>query len=91
MRNLDTCYSLTVRSDTVAATLTWIAYELCVNRGVQDELWKHLDALGGETAHLTADELQRCEYLDGVIKEGLRLHPAVRRALVPPVTSQADD
>jgi hypothetical protein len=45
-----------------------------------------IKALGGEKADL---ELHGCDYLDGVIKEGLRLHPAVRRALVFPVTNQA--
>jgi cytochrome P450 len=64
-------------SDTTAATLTWLLYELCKNPTVQTKLRNTVDQIKPEKAFLDAEDLTNCPYLDAVINETLRLHPAV--------------
>jgi cytochrome P450 len=65
-------------SDTTAATLAWIAYELCKQPRIQVKLRKQIDAIAPTSkSHLDVDDLAHCTFLDGVINEALRLHPAV--------------
>jgi cytochrome P450 len=66
-----------IRSDTVSATLAWIAYELCKNPDIQTKLQKHLDAILPSKSHLDVEDVMNCAFLDGVINEALRLHPPV--------------
>jgi cytochrome P450 len=64
-------------SDTVAATLSFLLYELCKNLEIQAKLRAAIDAVKTEKAHLDVEDLTECVYLDGIINETLRLHPAV--------------
>jgi cytochrome P450 len=64
-------------SDTVAATLSFLLYELCKNLEIQAKLRAAIDSVKTEKAHLDVEDLTECVYLDGIINETLRLHPAV--------------
>ena len=68
---------MTTASDTTAATLAWITYELCKQPKVQVKLRKEIDAIAPSKSHLDVDDVANCAFLDGVINEALRLHPAV--------------
>nr|XP_049464507.1 probable cytochrome P450 9f2 isoform X2 [Anopheles coluzzii] len=61
--------------DTVSTCLTFLAYELTVNRDVQDKLYEEIlqtdKALGG--GPLTYDAVQGMQYMDMVVSEGLRM------------------
>jgi hypothetical protein len=65
-------------SDTVAATLSYLLYELCRNPKTQAKLRTAIDATEPNKAHLDVEDVTECAFLDGVINETLRLHPAVR-------------
>jgi cytochrome P450 len=65
------------KSDTTAAALSWIAYELCKNPGMQAKLRKQIDAIAPSKSHLDVEDVSNCAFLDGVINEALRLHPPV--------------
>jgi cytochrome P450 len=65
-------------SDTVSATLSFLCYELCKNPDVQAKLREVVDAIKPEKAHLDVCDVSDCAFLDGVVNEALRLHPAVR-------------
>jgi cytochrome P450 len=69
--------SLTCYSDTTAATLTWLVYELCSNFLAQSKLRTIVDGIEPEKSFLDAEDLTACPYLDGIINETMRLHPAV--------------
>ncbi|KAF1844083.1 cytochrome P450 [Cucurbitaria berberidis CBS 394.84] len=75
--NADSRLLVVAGSDTTAATLAWIAYELCKNLEVQAKLRKAIDAIEPEKWHLDVDDVANIAFLDGVINEVLRLHPAV--------------
>ncbi|KAH6637784.1 cytochrome P450 [Boeremia exigua] len=75
--NADSRLLIVAGSDTTAATLSFIAYELCKNPAVQLKLRAAIDAICPSKAHLDVDDVQNIPYLDGVINEALRLHPAV--------------
>lgn len=64
-------------SDTTAATLAWISYELCKNTRVQAKLRKQIDEIAPGKSHLDVEDVGNCAFLDGVINETMRLHPAV--------------
>ena len=68
----------TTNSDTTAVTLAWIAYELCKNPKMQTKLRKQIDAIAPSKPHLDVEDVANCVFLDSVINEALRLHPAVR-------------
>ncbi|KFB49800.1 AGAP012296-PA-like protein [Anopheles sinensis] len=61
--------------DTVSTCLTFLAYELTINREVQDKLYEEIRetkaALGG--GPLTYDAVQQMQYMDMVVSEGLRM------------------
>jgi cytochrome P450 len=61
----------------VATTLSYLVYELCARPEVQARLRDEIDAVNPEKPHLDVSDLAECEYLNGVIHETLRLHPAV--------------
>jgi cytochrome P450 len=70
--------NLETNSDTTAATLAWIAYELCKQPKIQAKLRKQIDAIApASKSHLDVDDVANCAFLDDVINEALRLHPAV--------------
>ncbi|KAF1929082.1 cytochrome P450 [Didymella exigua CBS 183.55] len=75
--NADSRLLIVAGSDTTAATLSFISYELCKHAGVQAKLRKAVDAAANGKNHLDVEDVQNIPYLDGVINEVLRLHPAV--------------
>lgn len=73
--------------DTVSTCLTFLAYELTINRDVQDKLYEEIratsNALGG--GPLTYDAIQGMQYMDMVVSEALRMWspaPATDRVCV---------
>lgn len=64
-------------SDTIAATSSFIVYELCKNPEVQSKCREAIDAATSGKDYLEIEHVQNIPYLDGVINEALRLHPAV--------------
>lgn len=75
--NADSRLLIVAGSDTTAATLAFVAYELCKDLKVQAKLRKEIEAIEPKKSHLEVDDVANCPYLDGVIYEALRLHPAV--------------
>jgi cytochrome P450 len=65
-------------SDTTAATLSWVAFELCNQPKIQAKLRKNIDAIAPSKSFLDVEDVANCAFLDGFINEVLRLHPAVR-------------
>ncbi|KAL9703495.1 hypothetical protein quinque_007013 [Culex quinquefasciatus] len=63
--------------ETVSVAMTFLAYELTVNPDVQNRLYAEIldteQALGGKP--LTYEDLQKMEYMDMVVSEGLRKWP----------------
>lgn len=67
-------------SDTTAASLRAIFYNLCRHKPAHDKLLSEIDAADREgrlSDPLTFAEAQNLPYLQAVIKEALRIHPAV--------------
>jgi cytochrome P450 len=67
--------------DTSAVTTQWLFYELSkhpeIEAKIREELASKLDQLGvGSNGYITADHVKQLVYLEAVIKETLRLHPA---------------
>ncbi len=69
--------------ETTASALTWCLYALVTNPDAQAVLRKELrqlDALEGDRERLT-DEIMKCQYLDWVVRETLRLHSPVTNTM----------
>ena len=67
-------------SDTTSITLTAILFHLANNPTIMKKLRSEIMTAitdGGISSPITFDESQRLPYLANVIKEGMRLHPAV--------------
>lgn len=62
--------------ETVASTMTWILFLLSQHPDVMTKLMAELDAVVGSAAP-TAAHLEKLTYLECIIKEGMRLFPAV--------------
>ncbi|KAF2714110.1 cytochrome P450 [Pleomassaria siparia CBS 279.74] len=75
--NADARLLIVAGSDTTSATLTWLFYELCKNPSVFKKLQKIVDDIAPGKSFLDVEDLDNCPYLDGVVHEALRLHPAV--------------
>lgn len=75
--NADARLLVVAGSDTTAATLSWIAYELCKNPQVQTKLRDEINKTVSKSGFLDVDDVANIPYLDGVINEAMRLHPAV--------------
>ncbi|KAF2732787.1 cytochrome P450 [Polyplosphaeria fusca] len=84
-RNADARVMIAAGTDTTASTLTWLIYELCRNPQIQSRLYKDVLRVAGDKIFLDIDDIVDLPYLDDVINEGLRLHPAVCTG-VPRVT-----
>lgn len=69
---------MTAGFDTTATTLGWLTYDLALNPDVQDKLIDEIDAEIGKERP-TYDTTFKLEYLDMVVNETLRIHPAVTR------------
>ncbi|XP_052903096.1 probable cytochrome P450 9f2 [Anopheles moucheti] len=61
--------------DTVSTCLTFLAYELTLNKDVQDKLYEEIRATSKslEGKSLTYDALQGMQYMDMVVSEALRM------------------
>ena len=57
--------------------MSWICYELCKDQRVQRKLRSEIDAIAPTKNFLDVEDVADCAFLDGVINEALRLHPAV--------------
>ncbi|ETS81741.1 hypothetical protein PFICI_06743 [Pestalotiopsis fici W106-1] len=64
-------------SDTTAAALTCMFFELSQNQEALQALQKEVDDLYNSTENVDAVALQKLQFMDGVINESLRLHPPV--------------
>ncbi|KAI8300733.1 hypothetical protein K4K59_001390 [Colletotrichum sp. SAR11_240] len=67
-------------SDTTSISLTSALYHLLTTNGVAERMYEELDSQGFCSSldeHITFDQAQQLPYLQMVIKEALRLHPAV--------------
>ncbi|KAF7351389.1 hypothetical protein MSAN_01570600 [Mycena sanguinolenta] len=62
-----------VGHETTAASLAFILWELSRQPEIQNKLRAEVISSGRD---LSYDDIQKLEFLDAVIKEGLRLHPA---------------
>ncbi|KAJ7668015.1 cytochrome P450 [Mycena rosella] len=62
-----------VGHETTAGSLTFTLWELARNPAIQDRLRAEILSCGRD---LSYDDIQKLEFLDAVVKEGLRLHPA---------------
>ena len=75
-------------TDTTALSLTYLVWEVCRNRRIRDTLVTELRTLGQTDSSMLDDEqLRSLKYLNNVVYETLRLHPAVAAGLprqVPP-------
>ncbi|KAL1702663.1 cytochrome P450 [Schizophyllum commune] len=67
------CTLVLVGSETIAGSLTFTLWELARHKDVQTRLRNEILAAGPD---LSYDTIQRLPYLDAVMKEGLRVHPA---------------
>ncbi|KAF8653640.1 hypothetical protein AX16_003792 [Volvariella volvacea WC 439] len=79
---------LMVGYETTAETLSWTLWRLAQNSELQARLREEIVTQGRD---LSYDDIQKLSLLDGVVKEGLRLHPAspqtervaLRNAVIP--------
>jgi cytochrome P450 family 9 len=64
--------------DTVAQTMSFVAYELACNPDIQQKLYEELAEMNEETSgkKINYDQLQRLKYLDQVLSETMRKWPA---------------
>ncbi|CAI0444245.1 unnamed protein product [Linum tenue] len=75
-------------TDTTSSTLVWAMAELLRNPDVLAKAKKELDQIVGKGNHLRESDIHRLPYLQSIIKETLRLHPAV--PLLIPRKARAD-
>ena len=75
-RNADARIIIVAGMDTTASTLTFLMYELCKNPSVQAKLRQEVQKVAGGRSFLDVDDLNNVQYLDDVVNETLRLHPA---------------
>lgn len=68
-------------SDTTAATLTALIFEILSNKTKLDILQTEIDEYCGNHTGISSQSLAKLEYLDAVIQETLRLHPPVPSGL----------
>lgn len=76
---LSSAANIAAGSDTTSIALSAIMYNLCKHPVVLDELRRELEnseATGSISSPITFREAQGLPYLQAVIKESLRLHPA---------------
>ncbi|XP_062551078.1 probable cytochrome P450 9f2 [Armigeres subalbatus] len=64
--------------ETVATTLTFLMYDLAMNKDVQQRLYEEIVATNEhlQGKHLNYDTLQKMKYLDMAVTESMRLRPA---------------
>ncbi|XP_004505592.1 geraniol 8-hydroxylase-like [Cicer arietinum] len=75
---LHLCLTLFVGgTDTIASTLEWAMAELLKNEKVMSKAKQELEQIIGKGKALEESDIARLPYLQAVIKETFRLHPAV--------------
>lgn len=80
VRTLTLTGNVAAGSDTTSISLTSAIYHLLTTNGVAKSMYEELDSQGFCSSldeHITFDQTQQLPYLQMVIKEALRLHPAV--------------
>ncbi|KAM7515660.1 hypothetical protein LguiA_005243 [Lonicera macranthoides] len=75
------------RTDTSSATVIWAMTELLKNPSLMKKAQEEVRKLIGEKGRVDEDDLQKLPYLEAVVKETLRLHPAI--PLLPRETLQS--
>ena len=65
--------------ETTGTSVAWCLYSLCLYPEVQAKLQEELLTVNIETP--TMDDLNALPYLDMVVRETLRLHPAVTNSM----------
>ncbi|KAM7519640.1 hypothetical protein LguiB_018602 [Lonicera macranthoides] len=75
-------------TDTSSATVVWAMTELMKNPSLMKKAQEEVRKLIGEKGRVDEDDLQKLPYLEAVVKETLRFHPAVP-LLVPRETMQS--
>ncbi|KAM7519645.1 hypothetical protein LguiB_018607 [Lonicera macranthoides] len=64
-------------TDTSSATVIWAMTELMKNPSLMKKAQEEVRKLVGEKGRVDEDDLQKLPYLEAVVKETLRLHPAL--------------
>lgn len=80
-------------SDTTAASLTCLFFELAQNPAVLQKLQEEVDGYFAQNPEPSAASLSKLEYLNACINESLRLHPPVPsgvQRITPPEGLQLD-
>ena len=67
---------MTGGTDTAATTIEWAMTEMMHNREVMQKVQKELEDVVGVNNIVEEFHLPKLQYLDAVVKEALRLHPA---------------
>ena len=75
MKLLEIPTFLVAGNETTSVATAWCLYALCRDFAVQNKLREELLTLGTDTP--TMEELNSLPYLDGVVRETLRLYPPV--------------
>lgn len=73
----DTRLTIVGGSDTTAATLTFMFYHLTNNPSLVQKLRYELEPLLNGRNVLEQNDISKAQYLDGIILEALRMHPAI--------------
>lgn len=78
--------------DTTAISLAWLLDTLAQHPPVQDRLREEVHRVFGDdpTAVPTRDQLEGLEYMDAVVKEGLRMHPPVHNLMTRAAAEDTD-
>lgn len=63
--------------ETTAVTLAWVLHDLSLPSNVHVQQHLQTELLSVKTEEPSAEELNALPYLEAVVREGLRLHPAV--------------
>jgi len=63
--------------DTTAHSLIWTLYNIALNRNVEQKLINEIDSVLGDKLMPDYEDLIKLKYTECIIKESLRLHPAV--------------
>ncbi|XP_022994546.1 cytochrome P450 71A1-like [Cucurbita maxima] len=74
-------------SDTTATVLEWTMTELMGNPAAMKKAQEEVRTITGKKSKIKAEDIQKMEYIQCVIKESLRLHPPVP-LLVPRETAE---